>query len=335
MNTTASPRPDAGARRRWGQAALGVTLTAAFLWLALRQIRIDEVNAALGQARAAWLIAALAAFLTGYACRAARWRQMLVAHNPRLTWFDCAGPLFASIAANNVLPFRLGDIVRAFGFCKMLGISQGVAVTTLFVERLLDLLMILLFLAAALAVFGSGGFRLSGLIPLASVAALAGLLLFPAVFERLALHVTAALRKFLPGLSDGLNREIHRGAETIAHVSAPKTMLPLLAWTFGAWTLEGFVFWFCALALPSIQNPAAAWLALPVGTLATVIPSSPGYIGTFDYFVAEAMARTGDGLAVGAAFAVLVHMMLWLPSTLLGGLYLLSHPVKNLFSEKP
>jgi uncharacterized protein (TIRG00374 family) len=339
MNITASPHPDApsgSSRRRWGQA-IGLVLTCLFLWLAVRQIRADEVAAALRQARAPWLAVALVAFLLGYACRVARWRVMLVAHNARLNWRDCAGPLFASVAANNVLPFRLGDIVRSFGFCKQLGVSQGVAITTLVVERLLDLLMVLLFLAGALAAFGDGGLiRLGGLIPLVTVAALAGLLLYPAVFERIALHVTAALRQFLPGLSEGLSREIHRGAETIGHVSSPATMARLLAWTFFAWSLEGLVFWSCALALPAVANPAGAWLALPVGTLSTIIPSSPGYIGTFDYFVAQALAASGDTLAAGAAFAVLVHLLLWLPPTLLGGLYLLSHPVKNLFkSENP
>jgi uncharacterized protein (TIRG00374 family) len=340
MNITASPQPDARprsghSRRRWAQAAVGLALTLLFLWLALRHIRLEEVAASLRQARAPWVLAALAVFVMGYACRVARWRIMLVAHNPGITFRDCAGPLFASVAANNVLPFRLGDIVRSFGFCRQLGVSQGVAVTTLFVERLLDLVMVLLYLALALAVFGAGDLvRLGGLVPLAGIAALAGLLLFPAVFERLALHVTTALRRFVPALSEGLSREIHRGAETIGHVSAPATMLRLLGWSFLAWTLEGLVFWFCALALPAVTVPSGAWLALPVGTLATIIPSSPGFIGTFDYFVAQAMAHSGDTLAAGAAFAVLVHLLLWLPPTLLGGLYLLSHPVKGLLKSE-
>ncbi|PPQ32291.1 hypothetical protein CCR94_06215 [Rhodoblastus sphagnicola] len=340
MNITASPHPDARpargrGRRRVAQAAIGLALTCLFLWLGFRQIQVEQVSAAISQARASWVIGALVAFLLGYSCRVARWRVMLCAHNPKLTWRDCAGPLFASVAANNLLPFRMGDLVRSFGFCKQLGVSQGVAVTTLFVERLLDLLMVLLFLAAALAVFGGGGLiRLSSLIPVVTIAGLAGLLLFPAVFERIALHLTAALRRFLPGLSEGLSREIHRGAETIGHVSIPATMFRLLGWSALAWLCEGLVFWFCALALPTVQNPAGAWLALPVGTLATVIPSSPGFVGTFDYFTAQALMRSGDSFATGAAFAVLVHLLLWLPPTLLGGLHLLSHPVKGLLKTE-
>jgi uncharacterized protein (TIRG00374 family) len=342
MNITASPHPDRRARTRpdggkLARAAIGLALTGLFLWLALSRISIQEIAGALAQARAVLVVAALAAFLAGYACRVARWRVMLVAHNPALGWRDCAGPLFASVAANNLLPFRLGDLVRSFGFCKQLGVSQGVALTTLLIERLLDLLMVLLFLCAALAIFGGGGLvSLGGLVPVVSVAGLAGLLLFPTVFERIAVRVTAALRPVWPGASDRTSREIHGCAQTIRHVSAPRTMARLLAWSVLAWGCEGLVFWLSALALPAVQHPAGAWLALPVGTLATIIPSSPGYIGTFDFFVAQALAHAGDTLAAGAAFAVLTHLLLWLPPTFLGGLYLASHPVKGLFrTENP
>jgi uncharacterized membrane protein YbhN (UPF0104 family) len=64
-----------------------------------------------------------------------------------------------------------------------------------------------------------------------------------------------------------------------------------------------------------------------VGTFATVIPSTPGYIGTFDYFTAQAMSALGNTAAAAAAFAFLVHAVLWLPPTVAGGLYLLMNPV--------
>ena len=60
-------------------------------------------------------------------------------------------------------------------------------------------------------------------------------------------------------------------------------MARLLLWSVLAWVTEGLVFWFAALALPSVDNHLAAWLAFPAGTLATAIPSAPGYMGTFDY----------------------------------------------------
>jgi uncharacterized protein (TIRG00374 family) len=106
-------------------------------------------------------------------------------------------------------------------------------------------------------------------------------------------------------------------------VSNGRAMIRLIALSLLAWLAEGFVFWFIALSLPSVKYDLGAWLALVVGTFATVIPSTPGYIGTFDYFTATAMSAFGNSLSSSAAFAFLVHLVIWLPPTILGGTYLL------------
>ena len=78
-----------------------------------------------------------------------------------------------------------------------------------------------------------------------------------------------------------------------------------------------------AMAL-SLDLPAAVpWLAMSVATLGTLIPSSPGHIGTFDFFALEAVIAYGAQRDLAAAFALLVHVILWLPITLAGGLYIL------------
>jgi uncharacterized membrane protein YbhN (UPF0104 family) len=106
-------------------------------------------------------------------------------------------------------------------------------------------------------------------------------------------------------------------------------MVRLVAWSLIVWLAEGCVFWFVGLALSSISTPEAGWLALPVGTLATLIPSTPGYVGTFDYFTVRAMTAMGNNAVASTAYALLVHVLLWSPPTLVGGLYLLLHPTRK------
>jgi uncharacterized membrane protein YbhN (UPF0104 family) len=106
-------------------------------------------------------------------------------------------------------------------------------------------------------------------------------------------------------------------------------MIRLVIWSLAAWLAEGGVFWFSGLALSSITTPTAGWLALPVGTLATLIPSTPGYVGTFDFFTVKAMSALGNSTPASTAYALLVHVLLWLPPTLIGGVYLLLHPTKK------
>ena len=78
-----------------------------------------------------------------------------------------------------------------------------------------------------------------------------------------------------------------------------------------------------ATALHTGAAPPGPWLSLAAGTLATLLPGAPGYIGTFDYFAARGLVAYGVSLETAAAFALTVHAILWVPLTALGALYLL------------
>lgn len=319
-------------RKQVLRTLVGVGCAALFLWLILRHLSVDELGQALAGALPHWVLAALLAFGAGYACRIQRWRLMLNQDNPGLRWRQCAGPLLASFAANNVLPFRAGDVLRSFAFSRQLGTSSGVVIATLFVERLLDLLMLLLVLGGALAWFGLETSRFAGVggsVLLAAALAILLLLLWPGLFAPLARGAGRLAARLMPRLGARLLDEIDKSLVTLQHLAQGATMIKLVLWSGLAWLAEGGVFWGAALALPSLAAPLAAWLALPVGTLATLIPSTPGYVGTFDFFTVRAMTALGNGAAAATAYALLVHVLLWLPPTVVGGLYLLIHPVQR------
>jgi uncharacterized protein (TIRG00374 family) len=254
---------------------------------------------------------------------------MLTQENPNLSWRSCFGPLMASVAANNVLPFRAGDILRAFGFNRRLGISAATSITALVVERLLDILMLLSLLGVALSYFGMELSKIAGTggsILIFAGAVILLILSFPSLFRPVTFWLCRKISQFFPKLGEKLIAEFKKVFSALEHTSNGQMMLRLLIWSLFAWIAEGFVFWFVAISLPSITNDLAAWLALSFGTLSTVIPSTPGYVGTFDYFTSQAMAVLGNSYASSTAFAFLVHIVLWLPPLLAGGFYLLVSP---------
>lgn len=313
--------------------AAGLAFAGFFTWLVVRGIEVAEFERAFAGAAPSWIAAGLLAFAAGYACRVERWRVMLRRSNAALRWLDCAGPLLGSFAANNVLPFRAGDIMRALAFDGRLRVESGVVAGTLFVERLLDLVSLLLLLAVALAITGLDVHRLMGIGSAALMAAAAVilvLLLRPGLLRPIAAGgVTLALR-VTPGRGEKLRMAMERCMTTLARLAKGDTMWRLVAWSAAAWLSEGCVFWFTALALSSIEAPAAGWIALPVGTLATLVPGTPGYVGTFDYFTVRAMCALGNATAPATAYALLVHALLWLPPTLIGGAYLLLHRARGI-----
>ena len=295
-----------------------------FVWLIVRQINLHDLKEAFIGTTAVWAIVGLFAFAVDYACRIERWRLMLNRDNPRLEWRHCAGPFLGSFAANNVLPFRAGDVLRAFAFNERLAVSSGIVLATLFVERLLDLLMVLVILSAALFLFdlNVSGFAGVGFATLVAIAiGILVLLFYPGLFAPLAFATGRLAVRMAPGLGQKLFNEINKSMDTLAHLAKGHTMIKLVMWSLAAWLAEGCVFWFAAIALPSIATPNAAWLALPVGTLATLIPSTPGYVGTFDYFTVRSMSALSNNPSASTAYALLVHALLWFPPTVIGGIY--------------
>lgn len=115
--------------KKFVRALLGIGLTATFLWLIFRQIDIDQIALILCSINPFWIVLAIGTFFAGYACRIERWKIMLSHENQNLTWSRCAGPLMASVAANNLLPFRSGDAIRSFGFNRRLVISTGTSIS--------------------------------------------------------------------------------------------------------------------------------------------------------------------------------------------------------------
>jgi uncharacterized protein (TIRG00374 family) len=311
---------------------LGATTAALFVWLTLRHIELQDVAHAFCSTDPIWIVAALVAFAFGYSCRIERWRLMLKHANPSLTWRSCAGPLLASFAANNILPFRAGDVLRIFAFSSALGASSGVVLATLLVERLLDLLMVLLALSVALAYFQLDADTLAGVgsAVLATMAAGALIvLLFPNTLRPVACLLKRAYLRALPSNRQFLDSEVASGFSTLQHLAGRATLCKLVVWSLLAWMAEGLVFGCAALSVTTLTTSSASWLAMPVGTLATLIPSTPGYVGTFDYFTARAMMMLGNTPSSATAYAVLVHTLLWLPATSIGGLYYLLHLIKR------
>jgi uncharacterized protein (TIRG00374 family) len=318
--------------KKISQTVLGVIVASFFVWLIFKNVDFQELVISFHQLNVPYIVGAIMLFFAGYSCRIERWRLMLIQDNPGLRWQNCAGPLMASVAANNILPLRAGDVLRAFAFNKRLGISAATSLTSLFVERLLDLLMVVSFLGIALAYFGMDSSTLVGIgggtLIIAAIAILF-LLFFPRTFQRPAFFISNLIFRINPKLGTKIEEVLQKIFRSLDHILHKGTISKLISWSLVAWIFEGLVFWLVALSIPNVSNDLASWVALPVGTLATIIPSTPGYLGTFDYFTAQSMIAMGNSFASSVSFAFTIHVVLWLPPTLVGGMYLILSPIKK------
>lgn len=326
-------------KKRYLKLFFGLLFTFFFIWLIFSNVKLHDIYLSLIDVSWWWVFLALLIFCVGYCARIQRWKLMLRVDNSEISWIDCSGPLLASYAINNILPFRLGDFARAFLFNAKLGVDSGGILATLLVERLLDLLMVTLVLLLALNSFkletlnilNFGKFSL-----LALLFAIVIILNFPELVFRLAKYPLRCVVKFFPTTGNVLMRIFDNILTILIRLSKRGVMIKITLWSLAVWVAEGLVFWFIAKGMPSISYAAGAWLALPLGTLATLIPGTPGYVGTFDYFVIHSMEFFGNSIAASTTMALIVHVLIWFPPTILGGIYLVinSFPWKELGANR-
>lgn len=302
----------------------GFGLGGLLLWLALRQVDGAALVAAARGVDWQVLLAAPVALALGYACRVRRWWLMLQPHNPDLGQGRAGMAFLASIAVNNLVPFRLGDALRCFGFSRWLGVRGGAVLGTVLIERLLDLIAVLLALGLALWVLApdaAPGLVGPGVLALGAGAVV--VVLRPGILAPLVRGLTRVLGRLGKGAQARAEAFLDPLLEALAALSTRRALTPLIGWTLPVWLFEAASYWAVALAMPALPAPGAAWLAMPAGTLATLLPTTPGHIGAFDYFAQMATTAAGNPLAEATAFVIVVHLMLWLTTTLTGSLCLL------------
>ncbi len=317
----ASPAPGVSARSRWLRPLAGALIGIAFALLLATRVDWSEVGRLLGGATPAPIVLAVGALAAGMFLRVARWWWMLRAFDPGLPLASCARPFLVSLALNNTLPLRAGDVVRVVGFGRTLRAPSARVLGTVVLERLLDLLALLLIFA--LATLGAGdvfprGFLLAvGIAGAGGVAVLLLLVTSPGLLARLAQRALGAARARWPG-AQRLAPAVEQLVTSLSLLANRRRAAGLLGLTLAAWTMEGLVFAASAAALAVPHSWQAPWLSLSAATLSTLLPGTPGYVGTFDWFATLGLMAYGVGRSGAAATAVLVHLILWLPITITG-----------------
>ncbi len=310
--------------KKHARLLLGIGISALLLWQVLTHVDAASLQALWAQARVWPLLWALAAVCLGFALRAWRWHSMLRPLAPQLPFARSAAVFLSSFALNNTLPLRAGDVARTLMYSQELQTPPASLAATLVVERLLDAatLLLLFFVGLwllppdALPAAWQPYIQQAGRV-FSVMAALGVLTLF--VLPH-ALHRWPALTQAKGGK---LRQVLAQFAQTLAVLRSPWLLGQLLLLSLLSWLVEGCVFWAAAQALGLDLGGYGPWFALGMATLATLIPGTPGHLGTFDYFAVQAFAVYGVNASHGAGLALLVHLLLWLPVTLVGGALLL------------
>lgn len=296
-------------------------LTAAFLALALRNVRFESLWGVLSSALWRWIPAMAAVSLLDLAVRALRWRILLsrAAEPPSFLLFRLEA---IGLSVNNVLFMRLGELARAFLASRELGIPLATALSSVAVERALDVAALLTLFCAASASYPAlvpGRLRHAALLVLAGViAALFLLAMAEAPLEPGGLW-ERRLRRF-PKLHD-LVSQLAAGAAILrdARAAGQVALLSLVLWGADAW-----LYWAGARALGlgwAVDYPRSI-LVLSWAGAGAALPAAPGAFGTFEAMVKSILVGFGASADQALGYAVFNHMVMYVTVTGLGLVFL-------------
>lgn len=311
-------------QRSWWKHAIGALITVLCVVVIARQVNLADVLAAIAHFQWPCLAAGIGMLAFGYSLRIVRWSMLLGAGGAAVTFGNCAAPFLGSIALNNVLPLRVGDLVRAFVFPVAMGVPKTTATSSLVMERLIDLMTLLCCLA-----IGLFAIRTATVPPMLSESAVT-LALVGGVALTLGFLFSGMLARQLEARASGKLAAPLRALAALLHgvqaMSRPRVLAATLLLSMLIWVGESGMFYFIMRGLGLDATPVMALLVMAIATLSTLVPSSPGYVGPFHLAAFTAIGLVGGTAAQAGSYAVLSHLALWLPTTLAGALAIVSRP---------
>jgi len=322
--------------RNW-RLWLGVGVSAVFLVFLVWTIEFEDLVRALKDANYLYLVPAVVIYFIGIYFRAARWRYILspIREVSALRLYPV---VVMGYAANNVLPARAGELVRAYYMSQREQFSGSAALATIGVERIYDGLTLFVITVAStlflllLGAFGDLGeiYRTTG-IALAAIAGaviLAGLVTITVVATNP--HTMAIIDRIIARLPEGMRPRIRNLAvnfiQGLSILSSPRRHVMVFLLSLPVWVAEVAVYLTVAYSFglqdylgSHLNLTLAVVLVTATSNLTTAVPVTIGGIGPFELVAQQTLGALGVGAAVAASYALVVHLVaLWLPVNLAG-----------------
>ncbi len=289
------------------------------VWL-LWQTDWDEVLQRLREADPLLLLAALLMIILGVVLRAWRWGIMLEPMDEERSFSTLFDAVNVGYLANNLLPARLGDLLRAYLVGEWTRAPFSFALSTTVVERVLDTLVVVVMLFGVLP-----------FLPVPPLAARTGMLVGAAFFVGgILLGVAAWQRAWSERLLRAMLRPLPLDADVwsarlvalldgFALVQQPGRFARVLVSTALIWIVSIASYWFTfrAFALVGL-GPLSAAFTICLAALGMAAPSGPAAAGTFDAAAAGALLILGVPAGLAGGVALVLHAINFIGVTLLG-----------------
>ncbi len=307
----------------------GIAISAIFMLMLFSKIDFNQLWTALLRVDYRFIVLAVVATFASYLLRAVRWHYLLIPEK-RIPLSSLYPATIIGYMANNLLPARLGEFVRAYILAKKEGLQTPTVFASLVIDRLFDgftVMLILLFTLFTLKL-PQGMTDAETLLKTGGAVTFAlyvGIIIFLILLKRQTnrtLHWTAVLLKPLPkkfsdriilllGSFIGGIRISSKGVDISAIL-----MSSILVWICCIIPVYSVLLGF-DIKLPIV----ASMFILVLLVFAVMVPASPGYIGTYHYACFKGLSAFGIPESTAVAVALVIHATGFFPVIIAGVYY--------------
>jgi uncharacterized protein (TIRG00374 family) len=304
---------------------VGFAISAACLAYFFKDVDWSGLAHVLANARWGYIIPAQLLFLSTYPIRAFRWYYLL----PRLPGSTFRNRFSATVIgfmASSIFPLRAGEVVRAVLFSSRSETPVGVSFASILLERVFDLIVVLLCLGVCLAAFpGSGASqalilaRKAGMILGAIVVAIVVFLVLLKANPGL---VRVPLRSIVSLLPSEFQKRIEKIVDSVVDgltvVGSVGEVAMIFVISVAHWSIVVAGTFIAARAFDLELPVIGALLVFTLTSLAVALPQAPGFLGPYNIAVEESLKMLSFAVTPAKAFALLLWVMSIVPVTIMG-----------------
>lgn len=302
---------------------IGIVISILFLLLAFRKINLSEMKHAFADANYLFFLPTIIIIILSHWLRSIRWQYFLKPIK-KISIKNLFSALLIGYLGNTVLPAHLGELFRGYVIGRKENISTSSIIATIVIERIIDVISLLLIMVFTLIFYPFPGWvQKSGYIMLILTF---GLILFLFLLKIYTSKMMLFLNKFLKLLphksSQKIEETIIAFLNGIKGLKQKKDYLVIALLSILIWACYGFAYYisFYMFNLFQVYNVTAltSMVLLVITTISIVIPSSPGYIGTYHFLCQFSLELFAVSSSVALSYAIIIHAITFLPIALLG-----------------
>lgn len=305
-------------------ALVGLAVTALGLYIAVRGVDVEDAAEALRNSDLGWLIPALPVFAAAVVLRGVRW-WALYDDRQRPPLRAVMYALLVGYFFNNILPARAGEAARVIALYRRARTSRAEIVATVVVERVFDILALLLILLCAYPWLPEiSWLRNAAILGAIVTIVLAVLIVLIVRYDVRAVHwlLTPLRRIRRPGFAARVEAAAINATRGLAALRNPAIAVRGFALTVASWVVLAISFWILMEAFDLNLPFAAAILVTVAINLSLVLPSSPAALGVFEAATIIALTAFGVPHAEALSYAIVLHVVNLVPFLLIGSVLL-------------